>query len=151
MSLAHLQHFLIQTHSIEKTRDWYVEVLGMRAGWNPDFGFPVCWLYIGDVDVLHITEGGAGVSDARKNYLGQQSEALEGTGVIDHVAFRAEEPGSVIKHLEGLGVPYTTRQVNQQGLFQVFLFDPNGVKVELNFDAAAAVTDGLIAEKMAEV
>jgi len=30
-------------------------------------------------------------------------------------------------------VQFKRRQVNDQGLYQLFLFDPNGVKVELNF------------------
>ena len=46
MPLSHIEHFLVQTESIEKTRDWYVRVLGMRVGPNPDFKFPVCWLYL---------------------------------------------------------------------------------------------------------
>ena len=88
MPLRHLEHFLIQTAEPEGTRDWYVDVLGMRVGPAPDFKFPVYWLYLGDRDVLHITEGGAEVSENRKAYLGQQSEATEGSGVIDHVGFR---------------------------------------------------------------
>src|ERR1700678_107239 len=58
MPLHHLQHFLIQTEDLEKTRDWYVDVLGMRVGPHPDFKFPVYWLYLGDTDVLHLTQGG---------------------------------------------------------------------------------------------
>ena len=32
MPLHHLQHFLIQTEELEKTKDWFVDVLGMRVG-----------------------------------------------------------------------------------------------------------------------
>jgi hypothetical protein len=39
--------------------------------------------------------------------------------------------------------------VNAQGLFQLFLFDPNGVKVELNFEAAEADQHGITPELMA--
>jgi catechol 2,3-dioxygenase-like lactoylglutathione lyase family enzyme len=147
MPLNHLQHFLIQTADMQKTRDWYVEVLGMREGYAPDFKFPVCWLYIGEHDVLHIAEGGKNVSANRMQYLGQQSDALEGTGVIDHVAFRASGLRDMLEHLRRLKVGFKTRQVSDQGLFQLFMFDPNGVKVELNF--AAAEAEGLQAEVMA--
>ena len=58
MPLSHIEHFLLQTTDMEKTRKWYVEVLGMRVGPNPDFKFPVFWLYLGDKDVVHVTEGG---------------------------------------------------------------------------------------------
>ena len=139
MTLSHLEHFLIQAEDLAATRDWYVTVLGMRDGPHPDFGFPVHWLYIGERDVLHLTQGGATVSENRKRYLGQQSTATEGTGVIDHVAFRATGLADTIAHLTRLGVSFKERQVDDQGLYQLFLFDPNGVKVELNFAAAEAL------------
>jgi len=138
MSLSHLEHFLIQAEDLEATEDWYVRVLGMRAGAHPDFGFPVYWLYLGERDVLHMTQGGAAVSEQRKRYLGQESEATRGSGVIDHVAFRATDLAETIAHLDRLGIAYKERQVDDQGLYQLFLLDPNGVKVELNFAASEA-------------
>lgn len=138
MPLSHLEHYLIQTEDLEATKDWYVRVLGMRAGAHPNFGFPVYWLYLGERDVLHLTQGGAAVSDKRKQYLGQESEATRGSGVIDHVAFRATGLSEMLAHLDRLGVGYKERQVDNQGLYQLFLLDPNGVKVELNFSAAEA-------------
>ncbi len=147
MPLHHLQHFLIQTADLQGTVKWYVDVLGLREGPHPDFKFPVAWLYLGDNDVLHLTEGGANVSDNRMRYLGQQSTATEGSGVIDHVAFRATGLKDMMQHLSDKGVSYTRRQVDAHGLFQLFLMDPNGVKVELNFDNAEA--EGIPPELMA--
>jgi len=138
MPLSHLEHYLIQAEDLEATKDWYVSVLGMRAGAHPDFGFPVHWLYLGERDVLHLTQGGAGVSERRKQYLGQESQATRGSAVIDHVAFRSSGLAETIAHLDRLGVAYKERQVDDQGLYQLFLFDPNGVKVELNFAASEA-------------
>lgn len=138
MPLSHLEHYLIQSEDLEATKDWYVRVLGMREGPHPDFGFPVHWLYLGERDVLHLTQGGGNVSERRKRYLGQESDAIRGSGVIDHVAFRATGLGETIAHLERLGIDFKERQVDDQGLYQLFLFDPNGVKVELNFAAAEA-------------
>ncbi len=138
MPLHHLQHFLIQAADLDATRDWYVDVLGMRSGPHPDFGFPVHWLYLGDVDVLHLCEGGKKASANRKAFLGQQSEAETGSGVVDHVAFRATGLDEMIARLEDKGVSFTERQANKEALYQLFLFDPNGVKIELNFDASEA-------------
>ena len=147
MPLHHLEHFLIQSVDIEATRDWYVTVLGLREGPHPDFKFPVCWLYIGDTDVLHIKQGGKGVSANRMAYLGQQSDAIHGSGVIDHVAFRCTGLTEMMERLKSAGVPFRKRQVDDQGLFQLFLIDPNGVKVELNF--ANAEAKGVTPELMA--
>ena len=144
MPLSHIEHFLLQTADMEKTRAWYVDVLGMRVGPNPDFKFPVFWLYLGDRDVVHVTEGGAAVSENRRRYVGQESQATSGSGAVDHIAFRATGLRQMIAHLEALGVEFKQRQVNDQGLYQLFMFDPNGVKIELNYPSAEAV--GLRAE-----
>ena len=143
MPLSHLEHFLIQTADLQATRDWYVRVLGMKDGWHPDFKFPVVWLYIGDKDVLHLTEGGANVSENRKKYLGQQSTDVHGSGVVDHVAFRATGLPEMLAHLEREGIQFTRRMVSDQGLYQLFLHDPNGVKVELNFANSEALQHGI--------
>ena len=77
MPLSYMEHFLLQTEDIEATKDWYVKILGFRVGPAPDFKFPVYWLYLGDRDVLHITTGGKNVSENRKKYVGQQSDASD--------------------------------------------------------------------------
>lgn len=147
MPLSHLEHFLVQTADLEGTKDWYVRVLGMRPGYTPDFKMPVQWLYIGEHDVLHLAVGGKDVSDNRLRYLGQQSTATDGTGVIDHIAFRATGLRDMMVRLTAEGVPFRERQVDDQGLYQLFLFDPNGIKIELNFAAVEAT--GLRADVMA--
>ena len=147
MPLSHIEHVLIQTADIAKTVEWYTRVLGMRAGFTPDFKFPVQWLYLGDNDVVHVTEGGASTSENRKRSVGQQTTATEGSGAIDHVAFRCTGLRETLAHLRAEGVDFKERQVNDQGLYQLFLFDPNGIKVELNFANAEAA--GLRAEVMA--
>ena len=144
MPLSHIEHFLLQTADMEKTREWYVNVLGMRVGPSPDFKFPVFWLYLGDKDVVHVTEGGGAVSENRKKYVGQESQATAGSGAIDHLAFRATGLRDMMAHLRLLGVDFKQRQVDDQGLYQLFMFDPNGVKIELNYSNAEAV--GLRAE-----
>ena len=147
MPLHHLEHFLIQTADLEGTRDWYVKTLGMRVGPNPDFKFPVVWLYIGDTDVVHLTIGGKNVSENRKAYLGQQSEATQGSGVVDHIAFRATGLRETMINLQQQNIAFHKRMVSDQGLFQLFMFDPNGVKIELNF--ANAEAEGIAPELMA--
>ena len=44
----------------------------------------------------------------------------------------------MIDHLKKKGIDFKERRVNNQGLYQLFLIDPNGVKIELNFEAAEA-------------
>lgn len=149
MPITHLEHFLIQVADLEATCDWYEQVIGLKRGRTPDFKFPVQWLYAGELDVLHVTEGGKNVSENRKRYVGQQSEALSGTGVIDHVAFRATGLKETLERFRTLGLAFNERMVSDQGLYQVFLFDPNGIKVELNFSNEEARRDGIVPQLVA--
>jgi len=149
MPLHRLQHVLIQTTDLSGTVRWWQEVLGLQPGPHPDFGFPVAWLYLDGEDVLHLAQGGAGVPANRQAYLGQESQAERGSGVVDHLAFHGTDLPGMIRHLRALGVPFRSRRVDAQGLFQLFLFDPNGVKVELNFDGQEADAAGIVPEVMA--
>jgi catechol 2,3-dioxygenase-like lactoylglutathione lyase family enzyme len=149
MPLHHLQHFLIQTTDIAGTVAWWEAVLGLSRGPHPDFGFPVEWLYLEGNDVLHITQGGAQVTANRQSYLGQESQAVSGTGVLDHVAFHATGLAPMLAKLRALGIPFKPRRADAQSLFQLFLLDPNGVKVELNFPGAEADAAGITPDIMA--
>jgi|SRR5687767_4298449 len=139
MPLSHIEHFLVAADDIDATRDWYARVLGMRSGPHPEFGFPVHWMYLGDVDVVHIGPSARMADAIQKQYLGRTSQKSgEGTGAIDHIAFRATGLRDMLAHLEKQNIAFTRRRANGQALFQLFFYDPNGIKIELNFDAAEA-------------
>ena len=148
MPLSHIEHFLIAADDLDATRDWYARVLGMRPGPHPDFGFPVHWMYLGDRDVVHIGPSARSAGDIQKRYLGRTSaDAGAGTGAIDHIAFRATGLAQMMAHLSAENVAFTRRRANGQALFQLFFFDPNGVKIELNY--AAEEAEGIAPELMA--
>jgi catechol 2,3-dioxygenase-like lactoylglutathione lyase family enzyme len=147
MPLSHIEHFLVAADDIDATRDWYARVLGMRSGPHPDFGFPVHWMYLGERDVVHIGPSAKSASDNQIKYLGRtsgKSAQEDGTGAIDHIAFRATGLRAMLAHLEREKIAFTRRRANGQALFQVFFYDPNGIKIELNYDAAEA--EGFAAE-----
>jgi catechol 2,3-dioxygenase-like lactoylglutathione lyase family enzyme len=148
MALSHIEHFLVAADDIDATRDWYARVLGMRPGPHPDFGFPVHWMYLGDVDVVHIGPSAKGASENQRKYLGRTSQNEgAGTGAIDHIAFRATGLSAMIEHLRAEEIAFSQRRANGQALFQLFFYDPNGIKIELNYDAAEA--EGVAPELMA--
>lgn len=148
MPLTHIEHFLVAADDIDATRDWYARVLGMKSGPHPDFGFPVHWMYIGEVDVVHIGPSAKMAGDIQRKYLGRTSQgSSEGTGAIDHIAFRATGLRTMLEHLKREKIGFTQRRANGQALFQLFFHDPNGIKIELNY--AAAEAEGIAPELMA--
>ena len=148
MPLSHIEHILVAADDIDATRDWYARVLGMTSGPHPDFGFPVHWMYLGGVDVVHIGPSAKMAGAIQKQYLGRTSQKSEqGTGALDHIAFRASGLRDVLQHLKKEKVSFTQRRANGQALFQLFFHDPNGIKIELNY--AAEEADGIAPELMA--
>lgn len=146
MPLSHIEHLLLMVDDVDATADWFVENIGMDRGHTPDFKVPVTWLYIGERDVLHIakvpTDGKA--KRFQDRYLGgAMSDDRSGTGIIDHVAFRCTGLPETIERLERNGAEFLQRQANDGDLYQLFITGPNGMRVELNFDAAEAERHGI--------
>ena len=148
MPLSHIEHILVAADDIDATRDWYARVLGMKSGPHPDFGFPVHWMYLGERDVVHIGPSAKMAGDIQKKYLGRTSQGdAAGTGAIDHIAFRATGLRQMLEHLRAEKINFSQRRANGQALFQLFFLDPNGIKIELNYDAAEA--EGIAPKLMA--
>jgi hypothetical protein len=64
--------------------------------------------------------------------------------VVDHIAFLANGLASMHNTLQAAGLTWRDRTVPSLKLHQVFVEDPSGVTVELNFPAAEAAA---LAEK----
>ena len=61
------------------------------------------------------------------------------TGVIDHMAFTASDLKAVKARFDERGMKYDLRQQAGAGTWQLFCHDPNGAKVELDFDASESL------------
>ncbi len=139
MALAKLAHYSIRTHDLEATRRFYVEVMGLRVGFRPPFNFPGLWLYHGDDEsefgVVHVIgvdpSGGAGLAE----YLGHRDGELTGTGALDHIAFLATGWAQMRQRCRDHAVAFVERTVPSLHLHQVFIADPSGVTIELNYPA----------------
>jgi hypothetical protein len=71
------------------------------------------------------------------NYLGDRIEQkLQGSGALDHVAFFATGLADMLQRLHSKGIEVRRRDVPGLGLHQLFLDDPNGIVVELNYPFA---------------
>ena len=147
-----LNHYSLRTTDLPRCRRFYESVLGLTVGPRPDFPFPGLWMYRGDHGdvanaVVHIIAIDANDPNGLKRYLGERDPAtLRGTGVLDHVAFFADGLEAMLTHLKSLNAPFRERTVPGIGLHQVFLDDPDGVVVELNYpQAEKAALDSRVA------
>jgi catechol 2,3-dioxygenase-like lactoylglutathione lyase family enzyme len=124
MPVQRLDHVNIRTHDLEATQRFYVDVIGLRVGDRPPFNFPGLWLYDDNVAVIHVT--GLDSSDPRD----------DNSGSIDHVAFRVDGLAAMRERVAWLHVDAQECIVPRTGDLQIFLRDPNGVKIELTFAAS---------------
>ncbi len=115
-----MNHFTVIAEDLERTLDFYVGLLGMEMGPRPDLGFAGAWLYADGRAVLHV--------------YGDRPVPASRAGVIDHMAFSAKGLSAVKARFDARGVKYDLRQQRGAGTWQLFCFDPNGAKVELDFD-----------------
>ena len=136
MSLSTLDHCSIRTAKLPETRNFYVDLLGLEDGPRPDFDFPGYWLYLDNKPVVHIVGIDPDDPSGLEEYLGgsvDPAECENGSGAFDHIAFRAREPLALRAKLDAAGLPYREREVPNLHLFQMFVEDPNGITVELNY------------------
>lgn len=129
MGLKRIEHYNIHTVKLAETVDFYTRVLGMKNGDRPPFQFPGAWLYVGDTPVLHLVDVSG---DYKTPRAGQH-----GTGALDHVAFEAVGLPAMREHLRKTGTKFEERVVPRSGITQIFVVDPNGLTLELNYAETA--------------
>ena len=136
-----LNHISIRTADLDASRRFYADVLGLSVGPRPDFPFPGLWMYRGDHGdvanaVVHLIGIDRSDPDGLKKYLGDRDEAaLAGSGAVDHIAFFADGLSAMLAHLKQQNVAYRERTVPSIGLHQLFVEDPCGIVIELNYAA----------------
>lgn len=137
MPLRTMEHFFVLSDDIDETKDFYCDILGLSVGFRPELSFDGYWLYLGDVPVVHVGEK-RGYAD----YVGDPSVAdassANGTGMIDHIAFKASGFEQMAASLDAAGLKYRRNDVEDIGLKQIFVADPSGICIELNFPEADA-------------
>ena len=121
LSINHIQ-LVAEKDLVLKLRDFYCDVVGLSEGFRPAFERFGFWLYIGNKDVLHLItpKEGDGRSPQKSSF--------------DHVAFKTADYQGVLKKLKSLNISFDETPIPGMTAHQIFLRDPAGNRVELNFD-----------------
>ena len=144
MAVRKLQHYNIRTTRYDETVMFYRQVLGMRSTRPPGASAeaPPTWLCDESGEaVVHLIpvdpEDPKGSYAKMVRFRGEPSEkspvGFSGSGSIDHVAFSCDGWDEMLARLRAQNVSYTENHLPRFNLHQLFICDPNGVTLELNF------------------
>jgi len=132
MPITELNHYLLVAKSLEKTKKFYQNVLGLKLAARPDFGFPGYWLKAGGDICVHLASQAP--NRIRDQFLlKKHPRGTRGSGSVDHIAFLAKKPEEVRRRIQKHKVTMHYRSFPDAKLFQIFLKDPDDVTIELNF------------------
>jgi len=133
MPATALDHVTVVTKDLQASRDFYIGVLGLEeANFRPDFPFDGAWLTLGERAVVHLV-----VMDSRERGDGN-------TQPFDHFALRARNMKGMRKTLGRHRIAFDEAAPPNSTIRQFFLRDPDGVQVELTFDATAEEKAGTL-------
>ena len=126
MAVTWMNHFTILTDDLPATLAFYEEHLNLKPGARPPFKFPGAWLY---------ADGGRGKAPILHIVAGRQRKDLV-KGVIDHMAFSGSGLAGAVEKLKMKNIEYELRQQVGSGTWQLFFYDPNDAKIEIDYDPA---------------
>lgn len=132
MPLQRMEHFLVLSDDIEATRWFYCDLLGLEEGFRPAMDFSGYWLYLGDTPCVHVADRSSYEAYARDAVM-SVSQRAPGTGPVDHIAFSGDHHDEMAARLEAHGIDCEHNEIADVGLRQLFVYDPSGVRIELNF------------------
>jgi catechol 2,3-dioxygenase-like lactoylglutathione lyase family enzyme len=131
-TITGLFHVAIKTADLAKTVRFYTEVLGLAEVARPDFGYPGSWLAVPTPSgpaIIHIYAGGPA--------LGPSGQVESGTAAIDHISLTAVGYAAFIERFRTAGLEWREFLVPGTTLYQLFVYDPSGVQLEITFDGRA--------------
>jgi catechol 2,3-dioxygenase-like lactoylglutathione lyase family enzyme len=141
MMIRRLEHYNIRTTKYAETVKFYDDALGMKVKHAPMASpeSPPSWIYDDSgTPVVHLSpvdpKDPAGSYAKMAQYRGADPDAaFEGSGAIDHIAFECVGFDEIKTRLESMKAKFVENAFPSFNLKQIFVKDPNGVTLELNF------------------
>ena len=117
---------LVVTNKPDETVSFFENVLGLKKGDRPAFDDKGAWIFVGDTPQIHL-------SFVDENENEDEDKRKTDTHPVDHVAFQATNLAEFEERLRKLNVPVQRREFRDLNVTQLNVYDPNGVKIEIQF------------------
>lgn len=133
MPVTELNHYFVRANDLEATKDFYCKALDLEIMPRPPFPFSGYWL--GREGRIWVHMGQHGIPNSELYYRGTPAHAaVDNSGTIDHIAFLATDPESFRQRFAEMKCDSWARALPEFDLFQIFVRDPDGLTIELNFN-----------------
>lgn len=129
MQVKGIDHVNIIAADLDETARFYGDLLGFKRGESPGtaMGFKGAWLLdANDWAIIHLM-------NFNPERHGETKRKAMPTGSIDHVALACHDFAGTIARCEELGLEHQVNDRKFGDVRQIFVTDPNNVKLELNF------------------
>ncbi len=125
MDIKRLDHVNLRTHQLQNMIEWYRDILGFQQGPRPNFGFPGAWMYRHGQPLVHLVEVTSNPDHSDDLHL-------------EHAAFSATGLAEFQTHLRKHDVPAKETRIEDFGIVQVNIWDPDGNHLHIDFDVSEA-------------
>lgn len=112
-----LNHVAIHVADVERSLEFYSEVLGLRELDRPAFSFPGAWFELGPGQELHI--------------IGERDQPVHSGRRGTHFALRVDDIEHAAAILREHGMDMFGPKLRPDGARQLFIVDPDGHVIEL--------------------
>ncbi len=129
MNIIMLEHINLKTTRMPEMIIWYEKILGLSEGYRPPFGVVGAWLYRGDWPMIHL--------------LAVDEQKTPDDPQMEHMAFRAQELKSFLEILHEMKIPFKSYRVPELRILQVYISDPDGNNMHIDFPREEADALGL--------
>jgi len=124
MPIKFLDHVNLRTSRLKELVAFYQDAMGFTVGDRPPFKFGGAWMYNNGWPVVHLVE------------TAEQPNVNEPQ--IEHFAFRAEGLQAFSDNLRKRNIEFRMVPVPGNNNAQIFTWDPDGNRIEIQFEAAEA-------------
>ncbi|MFO1499739.1 MAG: VOC family protein [Verrucomicrobiota bacterium] len=117
MTILELNHVALHVAEVDRSCQFYRNVLRLEPLARPAFTFPGAWFRLGTQQELHL--------------IGERKEIVHSHHRGNHFALRVDDLIAWARHLEEKQIAFRGPKSRPDGAEQIFLQDPDGHVIEL--------------------
>jgi lactoylglutathione lyase len=117
MKVLQLNHVALKVADVDRSADFYRQVLRLEEIPRPAFSFAGAWFRLGVDQELHLIGGRDAETDSHNRG--------------NHWALMIDDMDAWEEDFRGRGISYLPRRTRPDGALQIYLIDPDGHYIEL--------------------